>query len=278
MAHLTLTCEILVLLAVAREPWRYPIIVHAATDVIVGSLEPPLFHVAARRDVNCPVIRGEFHRARPWGTLRGVGKAETERENAARRRMMNGGVMVVSRAKPKYEWNGEEKYERKTARLEQGGRLGVACDSWFINVLSKKPLSPRGLPCVIPPALRPSSGCPPPFSFVYNHRHRPPSGGNRTAISEVANAICFCRYTAWNPTSILSRPALWKMRALVGPTFLGKEIYEPRPLIVPSRRDFLFTVKHSAREKIWYAWSPSDVASYARLQREFCTVVLQKFL
>lgn len=163
MAHLTLAYEILVLLAVAREPWRYPIIAHAATDVIVVSLEPPLFHVAARRDVNCPVIRGEFHRARPWGTLRGVGKAETERENAARRRMMNGGVMVVSRAKPKYEWNGEEKYERKTARLEQGGRLGVACDSWFINVLSKKPLSPRGLPSVIPPALRPSSGRPPPF-------------------------------------------------------------------------------------------------------------------
>lgn len=45
--------------------------------------------------------------------------------------MMNGGVMVVSRAKSKYEWSGEEKYyRRKTARLEkQGGRLGVACDS-----------------------------------------------------------------------------------------------------------------------------------------------------
>lgn len=73
--------------------------------------------------------------------IEGAGKAETEREKPALRRMMNGGVMVVSRAKSKYEWSGEEKYyTRKTARLEkQGGRLGVACDSWFINALSKKP-------------------------------------------------------------------------------------------------------------------------------------------
>lgn len=98
----------------------------------------PLFHVAARRDVNCPVIRGEFHRGTSTanetgggrGGGRGPGKAETERENGARRRMMNGGVMVVSRAKPKYKWNGQRKSTRgRQRRLEQGGRLGVACDS-----------------------------------------------------------------------------------------------------------------------------------------------------
>lgn len=57
------------------------------------------------------MIRGEFHPRggrngiNGEGGQDGVGKAETEREKAARRRMMNGGMMVVLRAKPKpYEW------------------------------------------------------------------------------------------------------------------------------------------------------------------------------
>lgn len=35
-----------------------------------SSLGSPLFHVAARCDVNCPVIRGEYHRARVQGWRR----------------------------------------------------------------------------------------------------------------------------------------------------------------------------------------------------------------
>lgn len=180
------------------------------------------------------------------------------------------------KTKIRVEWG------RKVREEDSEARIGWKIRGCLRFVIYKRPFQEASFSSR--PPLRHSAGpppiiwAPPPFSFVYNHRHRPPSGGNRTAISEVANAICFCRYTARNPTSILSRPALWKMRALVGPTFLGKEIYEPRPLIVPSRRDFLFTGKHSAREKIWYAWSPSDVASYVRLQWEFCTAVLQKFL
>lgn len=190
------------------------------------------------------------------------------------------------------EWRSDGGFACKTKiRVEWGRKVreedSAARTGWKIRgclrfVIYKRPFQeasfssrpPLRHSAVPPPIIR----APPPFLlFIIIDTDRLAGAIERRSRKSPTRFV-FVAYTARNPTSILSRPALWKMRALVGPTFLGKEIYEPRPLIVPSRRDFLFTGKHSAREKIWYAWSPSDVASYVRLQWEFCTVVLQKFL
>ena len=151
----------------------------------------PLFHVAARRDVNCPVIRGEFHR--------GTSKTNETAGKGGRGAWKSGNRKRERRSPSDDEWRSDGSFACKTkiqverARKSTERKTAAARTGWKIRgclrfVIYKRPFQETSfsfsanhsplLPC--PPSrffsfVRFTSPlplvAPVRFSFVYNHRH-----------------------------------------------------------------------------------------------------------
>lgn len=150
---------------------------------------------------------------------------------------MNGGVMVVLRAKPKCKRNGNKstKGRQPGLVLEQGGRLGVARNWWFINAVSKKPLLGSLLQHVQ------SIGPLPLFIIIGTDNEE-----YQRAISAVMAMIRFVFVASWGRmTSILSFPVLWEICGLERPAFVWKFMNRSFTLILVLLAGLLSEHRHA---------------------------------